>query len=195
MFKIVMLMVLVINSFGNMLPYNKECVAKVHNTKVNQKRVNEIVRDLEYLDYKQLSILGLLYEKCSEYNLENTCMAIGYKESKLGKYLFNPKTGDYGIMGINLRAFSNGNAIDFTYWSRLEFASKLMVDNELNIALAIENIEYWRRITNNDWRLIWGSYNSGWKPSTKYTTDMLNTIKAFKVYFKKHPDVYNLIRK
>jgi len=195
MFKVFLLVVLVVNSFGGELPYSQKALHNVRMIVADNDRITEIVKDLDNLNYKQLSTLGDVFQTCKRYDLEYTCIAISYKESKLGKYLFNTLTGDYGIMGINLKTFVIGNKIKMNYWGKREMASKLIVNNDLNIALAVENLLYWKKVTNKDWLVIWGSYNGGWKPNVRYASEILNTIKAFKIYFKKHKDVYKLIEK
>jgi len=194
MFKVFILVMLVVNSFGGSLSYNKKALHDVHKVIIDNNRVNKIVNDLEHLTVKQLNILVAVYEACKPHDLENTCIAISYKESKLGKYLFNTITGDYGVMAINLKTFINSKKTSLNYWGKKELASKLIVDNDLNISVAIDNLKYWMKITNNDWRVVWGSYNGGFRPSSIYASEILNIIKAFNIYFKKHNGIHNLIK-
>ena len=194
MLKIFSLLTICSLLFSGDLPYNKKAFDRTCSVKFNEKEVTTIVRDLEYLTIGQLDVLSFVFKACKPYGMENTCMAISYKESKLGKYLFNTVTGDYGIMAVNLKTFARVKKMDMNYWKKKEFASKLIVDNSLNISVAINNLMYWRKITNDNWKVVWGSYNGGFRPSAVYASHILNTIKALNIYFKKHEDIEAMVK-
>jgi hypothetical protein len=189
-----LVVLIVVSSFGGSLPYSKKHVEKIKHVKPNDKKVFSIVKELENLSYRQLNVLGTVYEACEPYYLANTCMAISYQESKLGKYLFNNESGDYGILGINLYTYMNLTKSKLDYWGKKEVASRLIVDNGFNLAVAINNLMYWKKITNSNWKLIWGSYNAGWKPSSKYASDILNTVRALNIFFSKHKDIEAIVK-
>ena len=194
MLKLVLLVVIGSLVFGNSLPYDKKAFKRTVNVKFNEKEVSSIVKDLESINIDQIDLLSYVYKGCKPYGMENTCMAIAYKESKLGKYLFNTVTGDYGIMAVNLNTFAKVKKIDMGYWKKKEFASRLIVDDSLNLSVAIDNLMYWRKITKDNWKVVWGSYNGGWRPNATYANHILNIIKALNIYFKKHKDIESMVK-
>jgi len=169
--KKVILFILMISPLFSSTNYNL-----IRHSKTYIKTINNI----EHLDYRQRESLLYLYEKCYEYDLANTCVAIGYKESRLGKYMFNDVTGDYGLLGINLKTFMNTNNIKRSYWKEREVATRLITDNDFNVNASIANLMFWKKQYKNNWLKIWASYNGGYNPNYTYAKDILLYIKAFK---------------
>lgn len=141
------------------------------------------MNNIKHLDYRQREVLLYLYEKCYDYDLANTCVAISYKESRLGNYMFNDVTGDYGLLGINLKTFMNENKIKAGYWKDREVASRLITDNDFNVNASIANLEFWKKQYKNNWLKIWASYNGGYNPNYTYAKTILIYIKVFKCLF------------
>jgi len=193
--KIVMLLLMVMSYVvGKELPYNKTCIKQTQEIRVNNKLLAETLDELENLTYEQINVLGQVYNAFKDYGLENTGIAICYRESRLGIYLFDETTGDYGIMGVNLKTFLKGEGVTLSYWERKALASRLIINNDLNIAISIKNLKYWKKVTNNNWKLIWGSYNGGWRPNARYAMEILTYIKAFQIYFAKHSDIAKTVK-
>jgi len=176
------------------LPYNEVAYKKTLSVKADPSLVIKITKDLDKLSYEQLKVLATIHDACKPYDMEDICMAISYKESKLGKYLFNTITGDFGNMGINLKTFINKKKLKLNYWGKKELASKLITNDDLNIAVAIDNLKYWRKITNDNWKIVIGSYNGGWTPNSGYVVSILSIKKALKLYFRKHKDIREALK-
>ena len=193
MLKIVLTILMVSIALAGVKP-SKEIVRQINSYKITYKEVRRVANNLEYLDSDQITILRKVYQKCKPYGLSNTCMAISYKESRLGVFLINEDSGDYGIMGINLNTFIRAKNLKVGYWGKKRWVSKLTVNNDINIKAAVDNLLYWKKIYHNNWRLIWGSYNGGWRPNVKYSKDILLIIKGMKLYFRKHRDIERYIK-
>lgn len=192
LFLIFMLMLTTIASAK--LPVSKKHYDRIISITVKQKDINKIVKDLESIDSHKLKIMRRVYQLSEPHNLANSCLAILYKESHIGDYLINSISGDYGIMGINIKTYMNTYKLNGGYWYKAKLISKLTIDNDLNIAVAIHNLKYWKKYYGDNWRIIWGSYNGGWKPNYNYAKSILTIIKAYKIFFKKHPDVETYIK-
>ena len=56
------------------------------------------------------------------------------------------------------------------------------------MANAIEEINYWRKVHNENWVKVWASYNTGWSYNTKtglaYSSDVFDIIKKLKYEYK-----------
>ena len=157
--------------------------------KPNYKKITSIVNNLNHLQKAKQEIMRLTYSVGAKYNLGYTLLAIVYKESHLGDYMFNSVTGDYGLAGINLKTFKQLHKITLDYWGNKKLASMLIIENRMNLAAAVNNLLAWRKVYKNNYRAIWGSYNGGWRTNYKYTSSILNTIIAFKIYFRNHPEI------
>ena len=181
-----MLVLMASYALGKPLPYDKVAVGRTNAVKHTDSKIKRIASDLEFLSIDQLAIMHFVMDVGDIYNMKYTLTAIAYKESKFGIYLINPITGDYGILGVNLKNFLAVKKVKSNYWKDMELASRLTVDNSLNVSVAIDNLKYWRSKVGNNWRVIWGSYNGGWRPSAKYAEDILNIIKAIKLYESRH---------
>ena len=189
MLKIYLILVISITSLFARLPYDKKCYEKTMCVRYNQKVIDRVLIDLERIGYSKKDIIRKVYQAAKPYNFENTLLAIVYKESHLGDYMFNTTTGDYGLCGINLKTFKKLHKINNTYWGDKKLASNLIRDDDLNIAVAINNLNGWRKHYKNNWRAIVGSYNGGWNMNAVYVKNIMSIIKAFKIYFKKHPEI------
>lgn len=55
-------------------------------------------------------------------------MAIAIKESKLGEYMINLDTKDFGLYQINIKSALNRSNMKDTAWNRNILASKLVSD-------------------------------------------------------------------
>ena len=189
MLKIYLIIIISITSLFARLPYDKKCYEKTMKVRPNNKAIKHILIDLERIGYDKKDIMEEAYSAGKSCDLSNTLLAIVYKESHLGDYMFNTVTGDYGLAGINLKTFKRLHKLNNTYWGDKKLASELIRDDSFNLAVAINNLKGWRLYYKNNYRAIWGSYNGGWRTNSKYTNSILNIIIAFKIYFKKHPEM------
>ena len=111
-------------------------------------------------------------------------MAIAIKESRVGKYLVNVDTKDYGMYQANIKTvISRENAKD-TSWNRNVLAMKLISDFQFATKNAIDELSYWQKVHNNDWTKVWSSYNAGWKydsnEAKRYSKDIALIIRELK---------------
>ena len=111
-------------------------------------------------------------------------MAIAIKESRVGKYLVNVDTKDYGMYQANIKTvISRENAKD-TSWNRNVLAMKLISDFQFATKNAIDELTYWQKVHNNDWTKVWSSYNAGWKydsnEAKRYSKDIALIIRELK---------------
>ncbi len=111
-------------------------------------------------------------------------MAIAIKESRVGKYLVNVDTKDYGMYQANIKTvISRENAKD-TSWNRNVLAMKLISDFQFATKNAIDELSYWQKVHNNDWTKVWSSYNAGWKYNSneakKYSKDIALIIRELR---------------
>ena len=185
--KLIVLMLLTIGLFGQSISFKE-----VMHIKPNYKSIRYIVNNLDAIGNNKKNIMRLVYRVGKKYDLQNTLLAIVYKESHLGDYMFNVTSGDFGLAGINLRTFKRLHHITLGYWGNKKLASMLICENRMNLAAAINNLLGWRKIYKNNYNAIWGSYNGGFKPSAKYAESILNIDIAFRRYFRSHPtiDIY-----
>ncbi|MCT7910033.1 transglycosylase SLT domain-containing protein [Arcobacter lacus] len=140
--------------------------------------------DIQNLTSQQLETLKKIKEKGEEHDLGYTLMAIAIKESKLGQYMINDKTHDFGLYQANIKTVLSRHNITDTAWNRDVLASKLITDFQFATKNAIAELTYWQKIHKNDWTKVWGSYNAGFKYNSKeardYSQDIAAIIKELK---------------
>lgn len=140
--------------------------------------------DLKNLTTEQLNTLKEIKKHSKETGFSYTLMAIAIKESKLGEYMINLDTKDFGLYQANIKTVLSRQKIKDTKWNRNVFASKLISDFEFATQNAIEELTFWQKIHKNDWPKIWGSYNAGYRYNSKeaqeYSQDIASIIRALK---------------
>jgi hypothetical protein len=90
-----------------------------------------------------------------------TLAAIIIRESQGGLYRVNPNSLDYGLTHINVKTAVNRMGYKDTPFMRSVAASKIVFDDDLAIALAIEELLYWHGRRGGEWKHVVASYNSG----------------------------------
>lgn len=140
--------------------------------------------DIQNLTQKELETLKKIKETGEEHDLSYSLMAIAIKESKLGKFMINDKTQDFGIFQANIKTVLNRQNVTDTAWNRGLLASKLIADFQFATQNAIDELVYWQKIHKNDWTKIWGSYNAGFKyncrEAREYSQDIAEIIRELK---------------
>ena len=113
--------------------------------------------------------------------------AIAWKESSLGKYIENPKSGDYGTFQINLNTFNKRFKDDMEYAGLSKFSKRLLKKNyNLNLMAAKAEINFWKRFHKGDLSKTIASYNDGTiisstgKKYSKDIQDRMRIIEEFK---------------
>lgn len=140
--------------------------------------------DFKNLTQEQKETLKEIKQKGDVYGLGYTLMAIAIKESKLGEYMINLDTKDFGIYQINLKTALNRNNLKDTVWNRNFLASKLVSDFDFATKNAIDELAYWQKVHKNNWAKVWGSYNAGFKYNSKqgkeYSKHIASIIQELK---------------
>lgn len=116
--------------------------------------------------------------------MKYTLMALAIKESSVGKNQINLISNDFGLFQSNIKSVIKRQKVPDTIYNRRYFAQKLVYDVGFSTANAIVEIDYWRKVHNDNWIKIWASYNTGWKYNTdtgvKYATSVFDIIKKLK---------------
>ncbi len=136
------------------------------------------------LSKEDIKVLKQIKKQGQRYGLSYSLMAIAIKESSLGKYLVNVDTGDFGLYQANIRSVIKRHKVRNTSWNRNKYAMRLISDFKFATRNAIAELRYWKKIHNNDWKKVWGSYNGGWKYNSKtarkYSRDISSIIRKLK---------------
>lgn len=129
-------------------------------------------------------IKSLTNEKMMKYTL----MALAIKESSIGKNQINLVTNDFGFFQGNIKTVVRRQNIQDNEMVRKYLADKLLNDAGFAMANAISEVNYWRKVHNENWPRIWASYNTGWSYNSKtgldYSADVFNIIKKLKYEYK-----------
>ena len=129
-------------------------------------------------------IKSLTNEKMMKYTL----MALAIKESSIGKNQINLVTNDFGFFQGNIKTVVRRQNIQDNEMVRKYLADKLLNDAGFAMANAISEVNYWRKVHNENWPRIWASYNTGWSYNSKtgldYSADLFNIIKKLKYEYK-----------
>lgn len=125
-------------------------------------------------------IKSLTNDKMMKYTL----MALAIKESSIGKNQINFITNDYGVFQGNIKSVIRRQSIEDNSATRKFLSEKLLNDAGFAMANAITEVNYWRKVHNENWAKVWASYNTGWSYNTKtglaYSSDVFNIIKKLK---------------
>ena len=140
--------------------------------------------DIKDLTPQDIQILKEIKEHGKDQGLSYSLMAIAIKESRVGKYLVNVDTKDYGMYQANIKTvISRENAKD-TSWNRNVLAMKLISDFQFATKNAIDELTYWQKVHNNDWTKVWSSYNAGWQYNSKeakeYSIEIASIIRELR---------------
>ena len=133
---------------------------------------------------QQLEMLREIKKMGKDSGLSYSLMAIAIKESKLGAYMINISSKDFGMYQANITTVLNRQNIRDTSWNRNVFASKLVFDFEFATQNAIEELTFWKKVHKNDWHKVWGSYNAGYRYNSKkartYSREIASIIRELK---------------
>lgn len=125
-------------------------------------------------------IKSLTNDKMMKYTL----MALAIKESSIGKNQINSITNDYGVFQGNIKSVIRRQSVEDNSATRKFLSEKLLNDAGFAMANAITEVNYWRKVHNENWAKVWASYNTGWSYNTKtglaYSSDVFNIIKKLK---------------
>ena len=136
-----------------------------------------------------LVILNKIKSLADEPIMKYSLMAIAIKESSVGKNMANFSSNDFGLFQSNIKTVLSRQYIKDTPQNRKYYALKLMNDVGFATANAIVEIDYWKKVHNNNWVRIWASYNAGWR--YRSTTGIIYANSIFDI-MKKLRFEYNL---
>lgn len=137
-----------------------------------------------HLTKKDIEMLKQIKEQGAKYGLGYSLMAIAIKESSIGRYVVNVDSKDFGLYQANIKTVLSRQNVKNTSWNRNRYAMKLINDFQFATKNAIEELKYWKKVHNNDWRKVWGSYNGGWQYKSqraqKYSREIASIIRKLK---------------
>ena len=140
------------------------------------------------LSPKDITVLKKIKSLTNEKMMKYTLMALAIKESSVGKNQINLVTNDFGFFQGNIKTVVRRQNIQDNEMVRKYLADKLLNDAGFAMANAISEVNYWRKVHNENWPRIWASYNTGWSYNSKtgldYSADVFNIIKKLKYEYK-----------
>ena len=149
---------------------------------------------LKYFSDKQKEVLLKSYISAQKEGFGYTLAAIAWKESCAGEYKMNfqdPSAGNYhayipGVIKRYPKLRQNG-------FTQNMVGAKLVNDDDFAIKVALEELKFWDKTHNGNWKKIIKSYNKGysWQKNTKanlqaenYYKDIAFKVKELQEYFK-----------
>ncbi|MBP9491388.1 MAG: hypothetical protein KBE77_08045 [Aliarcobacter sp.] len=116
--------------------------------------------------------------------MKYTLMALAIKESSVGKNQINLISNDFGLFQSNIKSVIRRQKVPDNIHNRRYFAQKLLDDVGFATANAIVEIDYWRKVHNENWVKVWASYNTGWSYKSDtglaYASHVFDIIKKLK---------------
>ena len=162
--------------------------------------VSYYVKVFKNLNPDQKRIMKMVWEKAKPYNLQYTMVAIAYRESLLGKQMYNLKDGQLGSYGIF------HNLVESVYERyvtikpkdknveisiKLALAKRLVDDFDFSFSQALAELKFWENLAKakkvkNVWRYMVIHYNGGYNGHLKqasiiYYKNIVNIIRAIKI--------------
>ncbi len=137
---------------------------------------------------QDITVLKKIKSLTNEKMMKYTLMALAIKESSVGKNQINLVTNDFGFFQGNIKTVVRRQNVQDNVLVRKYLADKLLNDAGFAMANAIAEVNYWRKVHNENWPRIWASYNTGWSYNTKtglaYSSDVFEIIKKLKYEYK-----------
>jgi len=167
--------------------YAKGRYYTIKDVVLDRNMIKRYYREISEFDRDQWDLAIKLYNACYKYDLGYTCVAIGWRESKLGFYVINERTHDYGITGINIDYYFEDHHLRKTYWLKEKIKTKLVRNDDFAIGECIWKLNNWRKKFGNNYKKIWGAYNGGYpRINYKYSKEIMNFIYAFRLYIRRN---------
>jgi hypothetical protein len=154
--------------------------------------VEVLGKDLNWNEFTmdQKKVISKAYTYGLHHNMQWSLVAIAIKESQAGKYLLGD--GDYGVFQINLYYHLKEININSTYYTRSEYASKLISDFDYCAFYAIKKLQDSRKVYGNNWFMVWASYNGKGIKAREYAKDIVSIISQMKQYKEEIELFYSL---
>ena len=168
--------------------------------------VKYYTNQLNHLDKQQIKCLKQIWNKAKPFDLSYTMCAIGFKESSLGKFMFNLKDGgknslgSYGVFHNMVDSVYSRYVKDLTYKpinrniiisTKLDIAKRLVDDFDFSFSQSLAELKYWENVAIvkhkewDKWRYMIMCYNGGTYGYSKlygknYYIHIVAIIKAIK---------------
>ena len=125
----------------------------------------------------QWDVLQQAYDTGAPHDLGNTMAAIAWTESTAGKYKVNTHSKDFGVMQNNIKTAVARRNVQGRYATK-ELITQLVVNDQLSIDLALEELLYWKTHTDS-WANMVSAYNNGWayKHGTVYLEEISKSTR------------------
>ena len=140
------------------------------------------------LSEKDLLILKEIKKLSKDNMMRYSLMAIAIKESSLGKNPINDVTFDYGMFQSNIKTVVRRENVEDNTQNREYLSKKLVNEAGFSAVNAIKELNYWKKVHNNNWGRVWSSYNTGWKyqsvTGAKYANSIFDIVIRLKYEYK-----------
>ncbi len=135
------------------------------------------------LSEPQKNILYKSYEYGKIDDIGYSLAAIGWQESKAGKYLVNLGDPSFGVFAITIKTASKVEGISENSFEANVLAQRLMTDFDYSLKMARREMLYWLGYHKNDWGRSWASYNAGFNTSagSSYSQDIASYVRELKI--------------
>lgn len=136
----------------------------------------------ESLTGKQITVLADAYMYGEPYDLSHSLMGIAWQESLAGKWKIQQHgSASFGTYHINIKTAMKRLGKKNSNFASNMVAQQLVEDDRLSASLAVQELEFWKRVHKGDWKRIWASYNNGYrwkhKSSLQYSENIGGIIK------------------
>lgn len=137
-------------------------------------------KDISALNDSQVQVIFKSYERGYEDDLGYTLAAISWRESSAGKYRINPKSGDYGVYGINYKTVMRLD--DLNYYQAIDVLEQIVFDDDKNAEYALKTLRWNMKHFKGDWRKAIAMYNKGsqWRSGTAYASDIAIKVRQLR---------------
>lgn len=108
---------------------------------------------------KQLERAEWLYNFGKPDNRQHTLVALAMKESTLGKYRLNLRSGDLGLLQISAKTAADEMGVT-NYWKKVELHQELVFNDKLNATIALKVLSHFDK---SNYKEMIMSYNEGYQ--------------------------------
>ena len=128
----------------------------------------------------QAEVANKAYWAGMPYDLGKTAVAVAWVESKLGLYKVRWGSSkfdrSFGIM--HTVAYWKTKGLDSFQKGR--WIQSMIADDELSIAVGVQDVLYWQGRAKGNWFKGVGMYNGGNKPNMSYARDVTKLVRSLK---------------
>lgn len=132
------------------------------------------------LSQQQASVANFAYSYGKPFDFGYTMVAIAMEESQLGRWNINIQDPSAGPWHVTLDKALRYKGWTDTPFNRNRAAQLLIEDIYFAAHLAIEELLFWNRVREGNWRAVVSSYNGGWKGNEEYRRKISRNIEIIK---------------